>query len=724
MQNESAVRAAPEFRFNKNRIIWPFIIACMMLAFYTTYHGFSQVLGGGLLANVVAVAMSGLLVVIASFCSYQLGATTAAALLSRRGSEQIGKGAVAVIALAFIFCAFGSGLFSFTFWHENFYRISARGLEGQAQPRDLAALIVPKLNEKAEASLKADAEAILQSPDVAAWQKGFEKLSRLAEDGKNKFADALAAEQKRQEEEFKNRLNEVERLNSEVGAIDRDIAPKRDRLAGIEAELNKPRNEPALDELRKKAAAAKAAREASQNGADDSHRAGCGTICKPLLQEELRLEREVTQLQRELKPQMDERARLRAEIGAKDKERQEKLQRINDLRNQMSGGSDEAKAPRKPISNLADSLRGITDALTAFLARPTRQTLNDAQVICGPVLTAAKPLFSQQDLPNTCELAPGEGTRLIEARDAHAAAVAEWQKTCGQEGEVNKKIDRISADVEAKALDARKALGEASKLIESCIDSSKSAGVNAEDQAAFHRAAANFVLQNSLERNEFERSMAALWAFTPAARSALLLSAFIECAILIFKTLTDIVRATSARPKKETIRLTDTSDNPNEPQTIRARKAVLRIARPDRRHECEISDADIDRMPELAASVRALLNQLGRTQNARTTKTGYHVTNAALFRIEQDLAELATAPSTPNRVDVREEARSEPGTPIAPSAPRDEGTPSSQRQDPALSPTPGARSLRERLANRMVGGGDSLPSGKVDASSREVETRQ
>jgi hypothetical protein len=274
--------------------------------------------------------------------------------------------------------------------------------------------------------------------------------------------------------------------------------------------------------------------------------------------------------------------------------------------------------------------------------------------------------------------------------------------------------------VDAKVLDAGAALGEARKLLEACIDKSASAGVMAKDQAGFYKLVNDFVLQNSLERNEFERSMAAPWALTPAARAALLLSAFIECAILIFKTLTDIVRATSARPKKEALRLADISDNPAEPQAMRARKALLRTARPVARQECEISEADIDSMPELAQSVRSLLNQLGRAQNARVTKDGYRVDNAALARIEQD---LATAPSKPNTADVQEEARVEHELPTVAPAAREEIAPTLSRQDPAPAPPSGSRSLRERLANRMLGG-ETLNSTRSDASRRELETRQ
>jgi hypothetical protein len=94
----------------------------------------------------------------------------------------------------------------------------------------------------------------------------------------------------------------------------------------------------------------------------------------------------------------------------------------------------------------------------------------------------------------------------------------------------------------------------------------------------------------------------------------------------------------------------DLADDKADPNEIRARKALLRLANPGRDEISEIDDADVDALPaEVAMNLKGLLNGLARRQAVWRVGMGVHgVENSVLFAVESELLEqFGSAPPKP-----------------------------------------------------------------------------
>ena len=85
----------------------------------------------------------------------------------------------------------------------------------------------------------------------------------------------------------------------------------------------------------------------------------------------------------------------------------------------------------------------------------------------------------------------------------------------------------------------------------------------------------------------------------------------------------------------------DLSDDKEDPNEIRARKALLRLAKPGRDEVSEINDADVDALPtEVAMNLKGLLNGLARRQAVWRVRMGVQgIENSVLFAVESELQE-------------------------------------------------------------------------------------
>jgi hypothetical protein len=83
----------------------------------------------------------------------------------------------------------------------------------------------------------------------------------------------------------------------------------------------------------------------------------------------------------------------------------------------------------------------------------------------------------------------------------------------------------------------------------------------------------------------------------------------------------------------------DLADNKADPNEIRARKALLRLAKPGRDEVSEINDTDVDALPaEIAMNLKGLLNGLARRQAVWLVRSGVQgIENAVLFAVESEL---------------------------------------------------------------------------------------
>ncbi|HEX3494711.1 MAG TPA: hypothetical protein VHT48_04985, partial [Methylocella sp.] len=90
----------------------------------------------------------------------------------------------------------------------------------------------------------------------------------------------------------------------------------------------------------------------------------------------------------------------------------------------------------------------------------------------------------------------------------------------------------------------------------------------------------------------------------------------------------------------------DLADNKADPNEIRARKALLRLAKPGRGEASEINNADVDALPaEVAMNLKGLLNGLARRQAVWLVRSGVQgIENAVLFAVESELQEFGSAP--------------------------------------------------------------------------------
>jgi hypothetical protein len=683
--------------FNTTLIIWPFVIGCAALELFTTSDGFSTVLSGGIGAHIVSLAMSALLVSVATLCSYYLGGALAHFFLGGRGDSRLGNRTLVPFVLGFLVTASLSGLFSYTFWHEKFYRLSAREIDAREQPRQLSSQIaMPGLMRDIDAQLKGEAAAILAAPDVKDWIEGqMGALSKAAGDGGESFQKALAAAAAK-------RLEEADRTKKEIATIESAIGAEQVDLDAIQTELQKPDAQPKLDAQTRIVKEEEQAAIAALGGADPTGLAGKGSIYKSHIAAQAKAQTRVNLLTKALKPLMDKAAELRQAIDA-----QKKLESQKQLALDSAGSGSAAN-----VVAAGAALSDLPAAIGRFKQNPRATTANELVSVCRTVLGIVQSLGNPPEAAKiACALPPGgEGATLIGAHEAHMAAFDVWRQACDPAlgadaaGSLEARIDAISRTLDAKTIDAEptKALDAAREIVTECVDKAGAIGIGPSSQAAVYEKISNYVSEHSLGRNEFERSMEDLRALKPAAQAGLLVSAFIELAILIFKMLTDIVRAKLARAPAISRAPIDFRDRPDEPLPVRVNKAICRNLRAAGDHEDEILEADIEQVPEdLRASIQSEIRRLVHDRHARHREKdkAYRISHKAILEIERWLVEETPAARAPR----------EPGAPVARIV--HPAPPARGADAPASSPSPDETNsppltLAERMARNMRTRGD------------------
>ena len=707
-------------RFNQNLLIWPWIIFVSLLSLYTTSNGLRTILSdGGIQFIIISWAMSALLVVIAGFCSYQLGQAIANWLLGVSGDSRFGSRLLIPFIIMFALTATVSGLFSYTFWHEQFYKLAAKTMDARELPKALSNQVMPGLNKLISTQLDADAKSVKDSADVKTWaDDSLNKLLKAASSEGASFAKMVEERIEKARETAagveKNRQKQIDGLNGEIKSITSQIAELDGQLSNVQKALQDPAAEPALVAATQTRDSEKEIADASERGADSSKIPGCGKLCQPHRDKQSLAEQEIARLTKALKLQIDKRDLLTRTIDTRKAELGDKNARLKDLTAQ--GGAGDL------IEIKSASLADFQRAIAAFEHDPRDETLKAVSASCTSVKEIA--VAVAPDSPDIatidCQFEGGEGLRLIATRQAHFDAYNRWSATCDMRGDksdsLGARINQISLKGKSDHVDGSSLLDDARELIEHCVEQSDEIGVDADDRETIQSKISDYVRDNSPNRDEFQRSITDLAKRTWPARFALLMSGFVELSILLFKMLIDIIAARlRAMPPRKSIG--DPSDDPSESFEVRVHKAVYRNRKYRGGDADEIRESDIDGEdvpPELRQSVRALIADIAYRGGAKRKGESYWIRHDAidefiipvLARAAGDannrapsIVEQGQRPSTKQDKDKEQQLRRRP--PTTENQNKEEEEPASVREpNPPVEPPSGPKTLGDRLLGR------------------------
>src|SRR3984893_12109454 len=203
------------------------------------------------------------------------------------------------------------------------------------------------------------------------------------------------------------------------------------------------------------------------------------------------------------------------------------------------------------------------------------------------------------DVPESFQCAPqSSGLQgLLDRRASYAGARKKFDAQCALEGKLRDQLENIAERVRNKELQPPLALTEAKKIVDGCVALAGATGVLGVRLSEFYRQANDIFIARSLDRNRFDLATEELFK-TPTANKALAVALAQDMLILIYKFLADFYKYRwRPRGKIAVGAPIDLSDNETDPNEIRARKALLRLAQPGCDEVSEINDADVDALP-------------------------------------------------------------------------------------------------------------------------------
>jgi hypothetical protein len=290
---------------------------------------------------------------------------------------------------------------------------------------------------------------------------------------------------------------------------------------------------------------------------------------------------------------------------------------------------------------LGSGLQGLEEARREFERDPSWSAINRIKTSCDVLLPVIREMKLASDGPESIQCAPqSSGLQgLLDRRASYVGARKTFDAQCALEGKLRDQLENIAERVHYKELQPPLALTEAKKIIDGCVALAGTAGVLGEQLSEFYSQANNFVLARSLDRNRFDLATEELFQ-TSAANKALAVAVAQDMLILIYKFLADFYKYRWRPRGKIAIGAPiDLADNKADPNEIRARKALLRLAKPGRDEVSEINDTDVDALPEeIAMNLKGLLNGLARRQAVWLVRSGVQgIENAVLFAVESEL---------------------------------------------------------------------------------------
>jgi len=637
------------FELDLGRIGFVVIIPVMLWVFYTTFSGLVDIMRKGPDDNfglVGAVIGSAAILSLMALSSWLLGAELAAAVAGRRRAAKGGIAGLFVIIPSFLFFFGMSAFFSYTYYHANLFNLSARKLTGETQPMELAVAMLPGLRAAVGQADEDQIKKILARQDTLVWMSSVDALIRTARKDNEALAQKWRDEQtKRSDVERQASVAEAKKLKAaqdaklQIEGIEPRLAERAIQLQALKDQIRPWDERVAVLDVE----AAKFDAEASfaGRGLDRTRVMGCGNeVCKPAMKNAAERRKKIADIQKELKPKHDELARVTAEIEVFQKA-------LSGLREQaayLSVRGERTNAISAPVAfDLGLGLQGLDEARREFEKDPSWSAINRIKASCDVLLPVIREMKLASDVPESLQCAPQSAglQGLLDRRASYAGARETFDAQCALEGKLRDQLDAITERVRNKELQPSLALTEAKKIVDGCVALAGTAGVPGVQLQEFYSQANEFVLARSLDRNRFDLATEELFR-TPAANKALAVAVAQDMLILIYKFLADFYKY-RWRPRGKIaigapIDLADDKEDPNE---IRARKALLRLAKPGRAEVSEINGADVDALPaEVAMNLKGLLNGLGRRQAVWRVRMGVQgIENSVLFAVESELQE-------------------------------------------------------------------------------------
>jgi hypothetical protein len=637
------------FELDLGRIGFVVIIPVMVWVFYTTFSGLVDIMRKGPDDNfglIGAVIGSAAILSLMALSSWLLGSELAAAVTGKRRAAKGGIAGLFVIIPAFLFFFGMSAFFSYTYYHANLFNLSARKLTGETQPMELAAAVLPGLRVAVGQADEDQIKKILARQDTLVWMRSVDALIRTARKDNEALAQRWRDEQtKRSDVERQAWAEEAKKLKAaqdaklQIEGIEPRLAERVIQLQALKDQIRPWDERVAVLELE----AAKFDAEASfaDRGLDRTRVKGCGNeVCKPAMKNAAERRKKIADIQKELKPKHDELARVAAEIEVFQKT-------LSGLRPQAayrSARGAETNGISAPAAfDLDSGLQGLDEARREFERDTSWSAINRIKASCEVLLPVIREMKLASDVPESFQCAPQSADLqgLLDRRASDAGARETFDAQCALEGKIRDQLDTIAARVRSKELQPPLALTEAKKIVDGCVALAGNTGVLGAQLSEFYNQANDFVLARSLDRNRFDLATEELFK-TPAANKAMAVAVAQDLLILIYKFLADFYKYRWRPRGKIAIGAPiDLADNKADPNEIRARKALLRLARPGRDEVSEINDADVDALPdEVGMNLKGLLNGLARRQAVwRVHMDVQGIENAVLFAVERELLE-------------------------------------------------------------------------------------
>jgi hypothetical protein len=641
------------FELDLGRIGFVVIIPVMLWVFYTTLSGLVDIMRKGPDDNfglIGAVIGSAAILSLMALSSWLLGSELAAAVAGKRRAAKGGIAGLFVIIPSFLFFFGMSAFFSYTYYHANLFNLSAKNLAGETQPMELAVAVLPGMSLAVGQAYEDQIRKILARQDTLVWMRSVDALIRTARNDNEALAQRWRDEQtKRSDVERQASAEEAKKRKSaqdaklQIEGIEPRLAERAIQLQALKDQI-RPWDE------RVEAAKFEAEASFADRGLDRTRVRGCGNeVCKPALKNAADRRKKIADIQKELTSKHDELARVTAEIEVFQKT-------LSGLREQaayLSVRGDQKNAISAPVVfDLGSGLQGLEEARREFERDPSWSAINRIKASCEVLLPVILETKLANDVPESVQCAPQSSDLqgLLDRRASYAGARKTFDAQCALEGKVRDQLDNIAERVRTKELQPPLALTEAKKIVDGCIALAGTAGVPGVQLSEFYSQANEFVLARSLDRNRFDLATEELFK-TPAANKALAVAVAQDMLILIYKFLADFYKYRWRPRGKIAIGAPiDLADDKADPNEIRARKALLRLAKPGRDEVSEINDADIDTLPaEVAMNLKGLLNGLARRQAVWQVRMGVQgIENSVLFAVESELQEqFGSAPPKP-----------------------------------------------------------------------------
>ncbi|NPV19280.1 hypothetical protein [Bradyrhizobium aeschynomenes] len=639
------------FEFDLGRVGLVVIVPFAFWAFYTTFQGLKDVTRQGaddILGTVGAFIGSAAILSLMALSSWQLGTDAAAAIAGRRRARGSNVGLLVLIP-AFLFFLSLSTFFSYTYYHTNFFSLSSRQMEGERQPRALGNVAIPLIDDVVSKAKQKQVDAVLEAQGAKDWINGIDGLVKAAGAGGRKFETLADEAAKKAAADEAARLRNVNAARDQINSIRGQLAEQQ-RILKAANEIVEPR-EKEIAQLRETIASEDQLARASELGLDDSKKAKCGSICSGHQDKARQARVELTRIDAALKETRDRRQAALKKID-------ELNLKLPDLERVAGTNPPAATTPGdRPAAagsasiNVKEQLAALTVARESFIKDPSMATVANVTPSCRTLLATARELAATADLPADfdCTIRTDDAKLRLDELERFRREEALYLQQCGLSQGLGTRLDDIAANVRVKKVKPEDGLVQARKLLQLCSDQAIKTTGRAAGLDAVYTAMDNFTTEQSLDRNRFTNATSHLRKFDGDARLALAVALAQDLLILIFKFLADYYKyASRARHSASVGALIDLADNTAEPAEIRARKALLRLAKPHRRNSCRLSDEDIRReqlSPEVEANLMGTINGFGRKDLLwQIGKGAYAIDNEALHQIEAALEKASERP--------------------------------------------------------------------------------